>query len=109
MSTDTATTDHVDAHGHDDGHEHFGFRQAINIAIILAVITAAETATYWLDIPLSIEEPAIIIMMIAKFVIVVAYFMHLKFENKLFTYLFVAGVILAIAVYIATLLTFNFF
>ena len=110
MSTDTATTDHdVDAHGHDAGHAHFGFNDAIKIAVILAVITALETATHWTNFSSSIEDPAVVIMMIAKFVIVVAYFMHLKFENKMFTYLFVAGVVLAICVYIVTLLTFNYF
>lgn len=106
MSTDTATQDDVE-HGADHAHGHFGFREAINIAIILAVITFLETMTYFVDIPLSIEEPAIIIMMIAKFAIVVAYFMHLKFENKLFTYLFVAGLVLAVLVYVATLMTFG--
>jgi cytochrome c oxidase subunit 4 len=47
--------------------------------------------------------------MIVKFVIVVSYFMHLKFDNKLFSYLFYSGLILAIAVYAGALATFKFF
>jgi cytochrome c oxidase subunit 4 len=48
-------------------------------------------------------------MMVAKFVIVVSYFMHLKFDNKIFSFLFYSGLVLAIGVYVAFLATFHFF
>jgi len=48
-------------------------------------------------------------LMTVKFVTVVSYFMHLKFDNKLFTYLFYSGLILAICVYCGFLATFKFF
>jgi len=35
--------------------------------------------------------------------------MHLKFDNKLFSYLFYSGLVLAIGVYVAFLATFHFF
>jgi cytochrome c oxidase subunit 4 len=40
---------------------------------------------------------------------VVSYFMHLKFDNKVFSFLFYAGLFLAVGVYIAFLATFKFF
>jgi cytochrome c oxidase subunit 4 len=40
---------------------------------------------------------------------VASYFMHLKFDNKIFTYLFYSGLLLAIAVYVGALATFKFF
>ena len=49
------------------------------------------------------------IMMVIKFVMVVSYFMHLKFDNKMFSFLFYAGLVLAIGVYAAFLATFKFF
>jgi cytochrome c oxidase subunit 4 len=48
-------------------------------------------------------------LMVVKFVTVVSYFMHLKFDNKLFTYLFYSGLLLAISVYCGFLATFKFF
>jgi cytochrome c oxidase subunit 4 len=53
--------------------------------------------------------PALMIMMVVKFIMVVSYFMHLKFDNKLFTWIFYAGLILAIGVYSVALATFHFF
>jgi len=50
-----------------------------------------------------------LILMVIKFVIVVSYFMHLKFDNKIFSYLFYAGLLLAVAVYCGFLATFKFF
>lgn len=80
----------------------------IRIAIILAAITALEVSTYYVDFG-ALFLPALLIMMVIKFVMVVSYFMHLKFDNKIFSFLFYAGLILAIGVYAAFLATFKFF
>jgi cytochrome c oxidase subunit 4 len=53
--------------------------------------------------------PALLIMMVVKFVMVVSYFMHLKFDNKLFSFLFYVGLGLALFVYFVALATFKFF
>jgi cytochrome c oxidase subunit 4 len=81
-------------------HEHPGDGIYIKIALILGAITAAEVATFYVDIGKAMV-PALIVMMIAKFSIVAAYFMHLKFDSTLFTRVFVSGVVLAVGVYIA--------
>ena len=47
--------------------------------------------------------------MVVKFFIVVSYFMHLKFDNRIFSFLFYLGLFLAVFVYIAALATFHFF
>ena len=47
--------------------------------------------------------------MTIKFVTVVSLFMHLKFDNKLFSWLFYSGLLLAVFVYLAALMTFRFF
>ena len=82
-------------------------KQYIVIALILAALTAIEVSTYYVDFgPLFM--PTLFILMTVKFV-VVSYFMHLKFDNKLFSYLFYTGLILALAVYVGALSTFKFF
>jgi cytochrome c oxidase subunit 4 len=47
--------------------------------------------------------------MVVKFVMVVSYFMHLKFDNRIFSLLFYVGLGLALFCYIAALATFKFF
>ena len=53
--------------------------------------------------------PELLAMMVIKFVMVVSIFMHLKFDNKIFSYMFYSGLILAILVYVAALASFSFF
>jgi cytochrome c oxidase subunit 4 len=47
--------------------------------------------------------------MVVKFFMVVSYFMHLKFDNKLFSLMFYIGLGLALFVYFTALATFKFF
>jgi len=80
----------------------------VRIALILAAITALEVSTYYVDFG-PFFMPSLMIMMVAKFVVVASYFMHLKFDNKIFSWMFYAGLFLAIGVYAAALSTFKFF
>ena len=99
----TVTETHADAHEH--GMSDAGY---IKIAIILALITALEVSTYYVDFgPLFM--PALLTLMVVKFVMVVSYFMHLKFDSKMFSFLFYTGLGLAIFVYCMALATFKFF
>ncbi len=99
----TATEIQHDAHDH--GMSDAGY---IKIALILAAITALEVSTYYVDFgPLFM--PALLIMMVIKFVMVVSYFIHLKFEHRIFSFLFYLGLGLALFVYFVALATFKFF
>ena len=80
----------------------------VRIAAILAAITALEVATYYVDFG-ALFLPSLLIMMAVKFYIVVSFFMHLRYENKLFSWVFYAGLFLAMSVYAIFLATFHFF
>jgi len=80
----------------------------VRIAVILAAITALEVATYYVDFG-ALFLPSLLIMMAVKFYIVVSFFMHLRYENKLFSWVFYAGLYLAMIVYGIFLATFHFF
>jgi cytochrome c oxidase subunit 4 len=80
----------------------------VRIALILAAITALEVATYYVDFG-ALFLPSLLIMMAVKFYIVVSFFMHLRYENKLFSWVFYAGLYLAMVVYGIFLATFHFF
>ena len=80
----------------------------IRIAIILAAMTGLEVSTYYVDFG-SLFLPVLLILMVVKFFVVVSCFMHLKFDNKLFSFCFYAGLFLAVMVYVIALATFKFF
>ncbi|CAN5838146.1 hypothetical protein BH24ACT3_BH24ACT3_02130 [soil metagenome] len=102
----TPTTDV--AHS-DVEHEHPSDGKYVQIALILAVLTGFEVATYYVEDQLGPALiPILMVMMVVKFVIVGAWFMHLRFDSKLLTRLFYAGLILAVVVYVAALATFGF-
>ena len=111
-TTESMTADRTATAGHDpaddDAHHHPGDLLYIQIAIILAAITVVEVLTYFVDFG-PFQTPALLIMMVVKFAMVAMFFMHLKFDNKLFSWVFVAGLVLAVVVYVAMLLTFEFF
>ncbi len=81
----------------------------IKVAAILAAITAVEVAvSYWHGLGDGIP-PVLIILAAIKFSMVAAYFMHLKMDHLWLRRLFVTGITLAIAVYIAVFLMFGVF
>jgi cytochrome c oxidase subunit 4 len=103
------TAEHGAQDGHDDHeHKHPTDGTYMGIALLLGVITAAEVATYYVDLG-SLLGPILIVMMIAKFSIVAGWFMHLRFDSNLFTRVFVSGIVLAVGVYIAALTSFHYF
>ncbi len=101
--TEPAHDDHADEH-----HDHPSESRYIAIALMLAVVTAAEVAASYIDLGWAFL-PALLGMMAFKFIVVVREFMHLKLDNRVFSWLFYTGLILALFVYLAALLTFRFF
>jgi cytochrome c oxidase subunit 4 len=53
-------------------------------------------------------RPLLGVMMLVKFSMVALYFMHLKFDSKIFRRFFVLGIILALVVFGVVLWTFTF-
>ena len=85
--------------GHDDeAHGHPTDGQYVRIAIILTIITVIEVAIYYIEGIRDFLVPLLIVLSLGKFIAVVAYFMHLKFDDRRFTVLFVAGMLLSVAV-----------
>jgi len=96
----------------EERHSHPSDAQYIGIAAILAAITALEVSVYYINFfkdSFIATVAALIPMMIVKFALVVAFFMHLRFDNKIFRAVFLAGLILAVIVYMVVLFTFHVF
>jgi cytochrome c oxidase subunit 4 len=91
-------------------HHHPSDLTFIKVALILAVITGIETSTYWwMDDAHDAAMVTLFVMMGIKFFMILLWFMHLKFDSKLFSLLFYLGLFLAVGVYMVTLFTFQFF
>ena len=77
------------------------------IALGLAVITAVEIALPYIEALEVIKVPGLLLLGGVKFLIVVGFFMHLKFEKNLYRSLFFVGAIGALPLFIVVLLTFQ--
>ena len=86
---------------HNDEHvDHPDSSQYIVIGIILAVLTAIEVAISFSSVPSGVAIPSLIVLTILKFLLVVLWFMHLRFDSGWFRRLFLFGLGVAIAVYV---------
>ncbi len=86
-------------------HAHPTPRQYVAIAGILVVLTAIEVSLYYLDIG-GLNTFALIVLMLLKFTLVVAFYMHLRYESGFLRRLFAAGLAVAGTVYLIVLLAF---
>jgi cytochrome c oxidase subunit 4 len=86
---------------------HPGPRQYVAVAIILAVATAIEVGLYYLDLPHALLGTLLLFFAVIKFSLVALWFMHLRFDSRIFRRLFVTGIILAMAVYLIVLTIFG--
>ena len=78
-------------------------------ALILSLLTAIEIGIFYITSLGYWMIPILSILSIAKFALVVMVYMHLKYETKIFTIMFLSGLILATAVVFALMTLFRFF
>ena len=79
------------------------------IALFLAVVTALEVAVPYISALDPVRVPLLLIMGAIKFGTVVAFFMHLRYDKKLYRTLFLLGVIGVIPLFLVVLLTMHAF
>jgi cytochrome c oxidase subunit 4 len=95
--------EHVEAQSPDHVHEHPSWKQYRWVALILTLITVLEVWGYY--IPAFVASPAfvptLLIMSAVKFAIVVMFYMHLKYDHRLFRALFTGPLAIAAATLLA--------
>lgn len=79
------------------------------VAMILSVITAIEVAIFYVEDLGHGIIPILVVLSAAKFALVAMFYMHLRYDAKLFSGFFVGGLVLAFSVGIALLALFKFF
>jgi len=88
---------------------HPGPREYIKVAVVLAIATALEVGLYYMDLPHGLLISLLLFFAVIKFSLVALWFMHLRFDSRIFRRLFVTGIVLAISVYMVVLLMFGVF
>ena len=91
------------AHETEHTSNHPSFKQYVIIAIILFVITIIEFGIIWDKVGIEDDlgptvTPILIGLSAIKFAIVIMYYMHLKFDNRIFGTIFVSGLVLSFLV-----------
>jgi len=87
-----------------DRHPTAGFY--VIVGVVLTVITAIEVWAFTWPFGKAVINPILLALSAVKFVMVIGFFMHLRFEHPLFTRVFAAGLILAIAISLSLLALF---
>jgi cytochrome c oxidase subunit IV len=97
------------AHGAHAGHDHgeSKFHIFVQIAMILAVITGVEIVIVYLPIARWIIITSLLVLSAVKFLMVIFYFMHLRWDKLFCTILFFIGLVLAGGTAIALILLFG--
>ena len=88
-------------------HAHPGPRTYVLIGVVLALITAVEVFAYTQESIKPILVPILLILSATKFVLVVGFYMHLKFDHPLLTGVFGFGLAVAASVITALLFLFH--
>ena len=78
---------------------HPGPRKYVAVALILAIVTAIEVAIYYIPALFDVIVPLLLAFAVVKFIFVALYFMHLKFDSKVFRRFFLIGIFLALAIF----------
>ena len=77
------------------------------IAMILSLVTAIEVGIFYLTWLGYWIIPILFVLSAGKFALVAMYYMHLKFDHKLFSLMFVGGFVLATSVIFALIFLFQ--
>jgi cytochrome c oxidase subunit 4 len=84
------------SHGHDDhGHDVSKFQIYVQIAMLLAVITGMEIVCVYLPFFRWLLVTTLVVLSTVKFMFVIFFFMHLRWDKPFCTILFFIGLVLA--------------
>ncbi|MBM3217516.1 MAG: cytochrome C oxidase subunit IV [Candidatus Rokubacteria bacterium] len=89
----------AEAEAHSGGHA--GVAIYVKVAVILTVITALEFAVLYIRALTPIVVPLLLVMSAGKFALVVLFFMHLRYDSRVLSLVFVGPLLIAIGIVVA--------
>lgn len=102
---DTAHAEHAGA----ETHAHPTWSTYWKVAVVLTAITALEVWIYYIPafVASRLFVPTLLVLSAVKFAIVVMFYMHLRYDSKLFRALFTGPLMVAIITVVALLFLFG--
>jgi cytochrome c oxidase subunit 4 len=99
----------VEEHAMGVEHQHPNWSTYWKVAVVLTIITAIEVWVYYIPSFVASRAfvPALLAMSALKFAIVVLFYMHLRYDNRLFKVLFTGPLIVAIITLFALMFLFG--
>jgi len=98
--------EHAVGHAHAAEEHHPQAPTYIVVAIILTILTAFEIGVFYAPSLQVILVPLLIILAILKFILVAAFYMHLHFDSRVFSALFIFPLGLAALIVLSLMLLF---
>jgi cytochrome c oxidase subunit 4 len=99
--------EHTAAHASEEHHP--GPATYLLIGLILLILTIMEVSVVYMPALAWVLIPILMVLMVIKFALVVMFFMHLKFDNRLFSALFTAPLLIAASITLALMALFGAF
>lgn len=94
---------------HPSKEAHPPIRIYLVIAAALAVITAVEITVFYITRLARFLIPILIVLSASKFALVMMFFMHLRFDSRIFTGLFMGPLVIAVSIVLALMALFGAF
>lgn len=73
----------------------------LKVAAVLTALTAIEVGAIYIRALTPILIPTLLVLSLAKFSLVVLFFMHLRYDSRVLSVLFVGPLLIAIAIILA--------
>jgi cytochrome c oxidase subunit IV len=89
------------------GSGHASWKLYVLIGVALTIITAIEVAIFYIPQLAAVLVPTLLVLSAGKFITVVMFYMHLKFDSPVFSRVFLAPLFLAIVIMTALIIIFK--
>ena len=86
---------------HEAQHAHPTAKKYLGIAVILTIITVIEVAIFYIPSMHHLLPPILLTLSALKFALVAMFYMHLKFDHRLYSWVFVVPMCFATAIILA--------
>ncbi len=103
MAQETHQVDHE----HADGGGHASLKTYVIIGVVLTVVTAIEVAIFYIPALAGVLIPTLLALSLGKFMLVVLFYMHLKFDSRIFWRVFFGPLLLAVMVVVGLIIFMN--
>jgi cytochrome c oxidase subunit IV len=94
--------------GMQEQEEHPSTLTYVTVAVFLAVLTAMELTVFYVHALRPVLVPVLLILAVAKFSLVAMFYMHLKYDSRILSGIFVFPLVTAAILVVSLLMLFTY-